>query len=457
MASLYGSMSIAIRSLLAEQGALRTASNNIANVNTPGYSRQRTHIESTPPILFGNLQFGTGAALTRVESIRDLVLELRLHQETQEQRGLASYLGVVKQAEALFNETGGAGLQAALSAFFNSIQDLSTNPSSLPLRQAVLSTAENLAQYFSHLARSLEQIQRTADLSLPEKVLEANRLTGQIAALNGQIAGLAGSGQDAGSLVDQRDQLIRQLSGVMDVSVIDAGPGAITLSTSSGTALVVGNQSFELTATVDSSTGLHRIFSGATDLTGQISAGVLGGLLKARDAAIPQIQDSLDTLAAGLATAFNATHRAGFDLQGAAGVDFFVPPPASGAAGAFRLNLTDPALIAASSDGSPGNGENLAALLDVNTQPVAGSQKITDFYSRLVGRIGSDAQQTQIALEAQQITMRQLEDRRAAFSAVSLDEEAANMIRFQRAFQAAARVINVIDELTEAAVNLGRR
>ena len=113
MSSLYGSLSIAIRSLIAEQGALRTTSNNIANVNTPGYSRQRARLESTPPVFFGSLQFGTGAALTRVESIRDQVLEQRLHQETQEQGDLESYLGVVQQAEALFNETGGAEIGRA--------------------------------------------------------------------------------------------------------------------------------------------------------------------------------------------------------------------------------------------------------------------------------------------------------------------------------------------------------
>lgn len=456
MASLYGSMSIAIRSLLAEQGALRTSSNNIANVNTPGYSRQRARLESTPPVLFGSLQFGTGTALTSVESIRDQVLELRLHQETQEQGDLESYLGVVQQAEALFNETGGAGLQAAVSAFFNSIQDLSTNPSSLPLRQAVLSTAQNMTQYFSHLAGSVDEIQHAADLAIPEKVREVNRLTGQIATLNGQIAGLAGSGQDSGGLVDQRDQLIRQLSGVIEVGVVDAGPGAISLTTSGGAALVVADRSFDLTVNVDATTGFHTIFSGTTDLTSQLAGGSIGGLLEARDGAIPGIKDSLDTLASSIATAFNTAHKAGFDLQGNAGKDFFVPPPASGAAAAFQLNITDPALLAASADGSPGNGGNLTGLLGVNTQAVVSSQTVTDFYSRLVGGIGSNVQQTKIALEAQQITMRQLEDKRAAYSGVSLDEEAANMIRFQRAFQAAARVISVIDELTNTAVNLGR-
>jgi flagellar hook-associated protein 1 FlgK len=204
--------------------------------------------------------------------------------------------------------------------------------------------------------------------------------------------------------------------------------------------------------------GMHQIFAGSTDITSSLPAGKLGGLLAMRDSGIPVLEGHLDQLAAGLATALNTAHRGGFDLNGNAGGDLFVPPPVGGvgAAGALSIAITDPSLLAASSDGTPGSNGNLAVLSAVHDQVVAGGQKPLDFYARIVFQVGSDTANTTAELDASQLILQQLEDQRSAISGVSLDEEAANMMRYQTAYQAAARVVTTVNDMLDAAVNLGR-
>jgi flagellar hook-associated protein 1 FlgK len=129
MGTLSSGLNIALQSLLTEQGAIATTSNNIANVNTPGYARQRPDIAETAPVTIGDLTFGTGVQLQQVVSLRDSVLDLRVNHETQQAGQLSAFLGSGQQIQQLFNETAGTGLQAPLTAFFNSLSQLSTNPS----------------------------------------------------------------------------------------------------------------------------------------------------------------------------------------------------------------------------------------------------------------------------------------------------------------------------------------
>ena len=194
------------------------------------------------------------------------------------------------------------------------------------------------------------------------------------------------------------------------------------------------------------------------DITGIINAGRIGGLLEVRDQQIPAILADLDALAVALAENFNTGNAAGFDLSGNPGGDFFLPPPAGGvgAAMVFAVALSDPAQIAASSYGASGSNGNLLNLVDLRDQNIVNGQRPDDFYSNLISRLGNDIAGASFELEAEGLVLRQLRNQRSNISGVSLDEEAANLIRFQRAFEASARVISVVDELTELAINLGR-
>lgn len=457
MSSLFGSLSIAVRSLLSQQAALETTSNNIANVNTPGFSRQRAVLNQEPPIRLGTLWFGNGVGVERIESIRDRILELRLNSETEQQGRLEAYLGALKQVEAYFNETEGAGLEGTLSGFFNALSELSTNPSDLPLRQRVIIAGENLARAFQEAARNLHSLQQNLDQDVAASVDAINSLGRQIADLNANISAIEGTGQEAGSFVDQRNLLIRKLSELVDVSVIPAD-NSLTVTTANGTALVVGSQSLSLETQIDPGTGLRQVLAQGDDITATIESGRLGGLLAARDRAIPSVNASLDRLAADLANSFNVAHHAGFDLSGTPGGDFFVPPPAggNGAAAVFAVAIGDPSQFAASSDGSPGSNGNLLALTALREQSIVNGQRPSDFYANLLAQLGNDVATASVDQAVGSLILQQLTIQRGAVSGVSLDEEAANLIRFQQAFQAAARVVSVVNELTQTAVNLGR-
>jgi len=454
MSGLLGSLSIALSSLIANQQALETSANNVANVNTPGFSRQRPVMIAGDPVVLGRLSFGTGVVMQKLESLRDPILELRLNQESQTQGQLDSTLSALQQVQVTFSGTD-SGIGDAISKFFDSVQQLSTDPTSLSLRQGVLTAAGNLATSFNTASHNLQTQRSNLDLNVVQTVGEINTLTPQIAALNQQITTFENVHQDASALIDQRGALIRQLSSLVDVSVIQTEHG-ITLTTSNGTPLVAQERSFQLTTQIAAG-GIHKIFAGTVDITGLIPAGKLGGLLDVRDNRIPALQASLDQLAAGLATALNTTHRSGFDLNGTAGTDLFVPPAAggAGAAAALSVAITDPTLLAASSDGTPGSNGNLAVISAVHDQAVAAGQKPLDFYSRLVFQVGSDTANAAADLSASQLILRQLEDQRASISGVSLDEEAANIVRYQTAYQAAARVISTVNTLLDTAVNLG--
>ena len=452
MSGLLGSLSIALSSLIANQQALESSANNVANVNTSGFSRQRPVMIAGDPVVLGRLSFGTGVVMQKLESLRDPILELRLNQESQTQGQLDSTLSALQQIQVTFSGTD-SGIGAAISKFFDSVQQLSTDPTSLSLRQGVLTAASNLATSFNTASHNLQTQHSNLDLNVVQTVGEINTLTPQIAALNRQITDFENVHQDASVLIDQRGALIRELSSLVDVSVIQTEHG-ITLTTSNGTPLVAQERSFQLTTQIAAG-GIHKIFAGTVDITGLIPAGKLGGLLDVRDNRIPALQVSLDQLAAGLATALNTAHRSGFDLNGTAGTDLFAPPAGAGAAAALSIAITDPTLLAASSDGTPGSNRNLAVISAVHEQAVAAGQKPLDFYSRLVFQVGSDTANAAADLSASQLILRQLEDQRASVSGVSLDEEAANIVRYQTAYQAAARVASTVNSLLDIAVNLG--
>jgi len=373
MGGLSGSLSIAVSALQAEQAALDVTSNNVANANTPGYSRQRPDLVESNPVTLGPLTIGTGVTLQQVEGVRDPLLENRIQQETQQQGMLDTLVPSMQQVEVLFNQTSGGDIGTQISNFFSSVSQLSANPQNLALRTGVLTAAGNLANSFHTTANNLSQQRSNLDLQIVQGVGQINTLTTQIAQLNGQIGSLENLHQNASAFLDQRGQLINQLANLVDVAEIHSENGGLTLTMSNGTPLVAGNQSFALN-TQPGISGLAHIFSSTgADITGSVNAGELAGWLQVRDQKIPALLSNLDTLASGLASGLNAANHAGFDLNGLPGTDLFTAPPANGQGygSGIAVQITDPSLIAASSDGAPGSNGNVASLLAVADQAVA--------------------------------------------------------------------------------------
>jgi len=446
MSSLSASLAIAVSGLSAEQGAIATTTNNVANVNTPGYSRQVPQLVSSDPVLIDPLTLGTGVTLQGIESIRDPILESRIQQETQTQGQLNSLVSTLAQTQVNFTTSAG-DIGTTITNFFNSLNQLSANPADLSLRQGVLTAAGNLATAFNTTANQLTTQRSSLDQSVQQSVGQINLLTQQIAQLNGQIGDLQNAGESAGSFIDQRTQLIDQLSSLVDVSVIPSD-NTLTLTTANGTALVTGQQSYALSTQSDPSGVLH-VYSQSVDITGSIVSGQLGGLLQARDQQIPALQTQLDTLAAGLANSVNAVQAAGFDLKGVAGTNLFTPPPVTGvgAAAGLSVAITDPSLIAASSDGTAGSNGNAEAMYALSSQAIIGGQSPTDYYSSIVFNVGNATANATAEQSASTLALQQLNDQRSSISGVSLDEEAANLVSYQQAYAASAQVITAINTM----------
>jgi flagellar hook-associated protein 1 len=458
MGSLTASLSIVLQSLDADEGAIDVTTNNIANANTPGYARQVVNLADSAPVQYGGLTFGTGVTLQQATSVRDGVLQLRINQETAQSGQLDAFLGEMNQIQAVFNETGGVGLQQPLSAFYASFQQLSTGPSDSSLRVGVLSAAQNLAEAFNQASAALTTQQSNLNLSVQQSVSQINELTSQVAQLNGTISGMTAAGEDASAFVNQRDVALQNLSTVIGVNVVQAGNGSYTITTGNGAALVVGNQSFALTTQTNASTGVQDVYSQGQDITSAITGGQLGGQIQVRDQQIPSALNQLDTLAAGVANSVNTQSQAGYDLNGNPGVNFFTPPSASGAgaAAALQVAISDPSLIAASSDGTPGSNGNANALAALANQPSIGGLAPAAYYSGLVFQIGDSISNATAEQTSVSQVLTQLQNQRGALSGVSLDEEAANLTKFQQAYDASAKVVTTIADLMDEAINLGQ-
>jgi flagellar hook-associated protein 1 FlgK len=446
MSSLNASLAIALSGLTAEQGALEATTNNVSNVNTPGYSRQVPNLVSSDPVVIDPLTLGTGVTLQSVTSVRDPILESSIQQESQTQGQLGAQVSALQQTQVNFT-TSTSDIGTQITNFFNSINQLSANPADLSVRQGLLTAADNLATSFNSTANNLTQQQTSLDQNVVETVGQINQLSQQIAQLNGQINHLQVTGESAGSFIDQRQQAIDQLSSLVDVSVIPSD-NSLTLTTANGTPLVLGTQSFQL-QTQPNAAGLHQVYAQGVDITSQITSGSLGGTLEVRDQQIPGIENQLDTLAAGLANEVNGVQAAGFDLNGKAGTNLFNPPPAGGAGAAATLTvaITDPALIAASSDGTAGSNGNAETMYALSNQTGIDGQTPTDYYSGVVFNVGNDVSNATAEQSASTQVLQQLNDQRASISGVSLDQEAANMVQYQNAYAASAQVVSTINTM----------
>ncbi len=451
--NLNTALNTAVGSLLASSAGLQATNNNIANANTPGYSRESVVLTAASDYGTG---VGQGVVLQGYQSLRDEVLQSQIQQQTQSQSGANAQLGTLQQVQTVFaSSTSDIGSQ--MSTLFSSLSSLSTDPSNTSLRQAVLTAGSNLANSFNNASSSLTSLQTSLNSQVTQDVGQINQLTRQIAALNPQITEKTAAGQDPGALKDQQDQLVLNLSKLTDVAITRSDDG-VTVTTGNGTPLVVGPNSYNLQTTTGSDGTTHVLDNSGNDVTSTIKGGDLGGTLQARDVALPSVLSQLDTLAEQVGTAFNAAQAGGYDATGAQGSKFFnLPTTATGAAATIRLALSDPKQVAASSEassGASGSNGNLAVFAAIQSSKLPSGQTPTDAYASLVYSVGSMTSTANATSIATTSTLQQLNDQRSSVSGVSIDEESTNLIRYQQAYEAAAKVVNTVTTLFSVTMNM---
>lgn len=451
MPGLYLSLSMAARSLEAQRAGLDVAGQNIANLNTPGYARRRLDL--------AEVTNGTGGVeVLGTRAMRDAVLDARVRAAIPSEAregALAGALGLVETSIG----APGQGIDGRLDAFFDAWSALSADPSSAVARDGVVLQGRQLATAFNDVANRLADNAREADAGIRSAVNDVNRLSTQIAKLNDEIALGVAAGGDVEALRDTQQVALEELSALTAVAVQTRKDGGIDVSIPSGRALVIGASSYAVGVS-NGANGYASLSLNGAAVTSEFSSGKIGGLTHARDTLIPGYQTQLDTLAHEVAQRINALHQTGTDLNGNAGGVFFTPPAAvAGAARTLAVApgvLANSSLVVASQTGAPGDNGIARAMAAMRDQPVLNGNTATfaEGWSQLAYRVGADAESAMTQQAASQSVTDQVRRLRDQVSGVSLDEEAASLVKFQRAYEANAKYFTTVDSMLQTLMSL---
>jgi flagellar hook-associated protein 1 len=465
MANVFGTLNIARQGMMVSQIGLDLTGHNTANVNTEGYSRRRMAVTSRMQIL------GGGAEFQGIKRYTDQFATDRLiHEETL--KGFAEQRGeILSHVSDLFNDLEGTGLGSALDEFYGAFRLLESNPSDLTVRQEVIARTEELAQAFNRVSSELETVRQNTDNLLRASAAEINVRTEELVQLNSDIVMAEMQNKDTSDILDRREQLVREMAEHADITFIENDNGQITVFLEGGLPLVEGNTRSTLQVLDSAVPGGARVEyvteSGqVNDITTTIKDGCMGGTLDTRDVILPSLASDLDQLAYDITVAYNAIHAGGVGLDTVSGRNLFVP---LGAAANAAANMAiDPAVdgnpeaIAAAYNilplSLPGDNRNALDLAALADQDLAsgGTQTFNEAYSTLVGEVGVATRRAEAEAEMRSASITRIEALRDSESGVSLDEEMTNLVQYQRAYQASARVLNAITTVLDTIINMGK-
>lgn len=545
-------LGIGTSALLSYQQALATTGHNIANVGREGYSRQRVHFATMPPQSLGSAGYvGSGVRISGVERIYDAFVQRQMQSSTSTYEQQAAYYGYAARVDDLLADPN-IGLAPGLQQFFAAVQEVSSDPTSTAARQVMISEAETLANRFGFLQQWLGEQRAILNGQIGSNIVEINALSDSIADINMRIVEVTGraGGAPPNDLLDQRDNLVLQLSEIVSITTLMQDDGAMNVFIGSGQNLVLGNQVTRLSATplgadpTQNDVGLVLQSGGVLDVSHLIDGGRLGGLLAVRTGVLDVTQNMLGRIAVGLAETFNAQHMLGEDLNGNPGVEFFNSPqpeilyrqgdlvatglpgvtiddvggltqydyelrfdgtdwvlrslpnrqvagtvapggtltahgleidmsgvsgeatndyfvirPTRNAAAGISVAIDDPRLVAASGGGGPGDNSNALALAALREARLlsGGTATFGGSYSSLIAHVGVNTRTAEVTMKAQERMLADVRAQRESISGVNLDEEAANLMRFQQAYQASAQVIATANRLFDELLAAVRR
>ena len=456
----FSAFEIGRRALNANQLGMSIAGQNIANVNTPGYSRRRLQLSESSPLNIGGYTVGSGVTVAGIQSFRDNFIQARIQTETGIAGRLTARRDSLAPVEATLQGSENGGLQNAIAGFFGAFRDLEASPASLPLRSLTAQRGTNLANAFQSTRSRLDAIRSSTDGQLRSAVDQVNSLSQRVASLNQQIRTAESLGPEASALRDQRNELVTQLSELSGARSVENQDGTVTLTIGEGRPLVLGDRAFSLAASQTPPLGLSTV-----TLEGEpavFNEGAIAGLQDAIDVATGQIND-LDALAASVAQRVNDLHTSGTDLDGNSGINFFsggVPVTAANISVNAAITA-DSRLIVASPLAQPGSAGTIAGeianlLTDQNSTANTRNGSFSSIFSSMVADAGQHVRSADDDLETQAAILSQAVAQRDSISAVSLDEEAINLLQYQKAFEAAARFLKVADEMTQMILSLAQ-
>lgn len=447
----------AISGAMAAQVALNTTSQNLANIMTPGYTRQGVLLTSMFMSKGNAIHPGDGVTVPSLIRFSD---GYKSHQMWLAASGLGQYSTIqpyLTQLEQVMGDDT-ANINAGLDNFFGTLNAASVEPTSSPLRQQVITAAEALAQRFNNLRQLLSTQRQSVYQQRTAIVTQINEMSRDIALLNQKISSAGATGATPPGLIDERDRKIDQLAGFVGLQVIDQADGSRNVALRGGQPLVVGSLASTLVVqgNVDGSQTMKLTFAreSFTLISGD-QGGQLGGLDDFENKVLTPLTQSVADMASGMASRVNAQLTAGYAMDGSPGMALFDFDPASTnamlkiRAGAVGQDLAFSAVAAL-----PGNSDNLLLMIDLKNQPVAvsslGSTLLGDAYTQLVGKLATDSQQNGASMMTARTVRDQAEESWKSTSGVNSDEEAVNLIQYQQMYQANLKVIAVANQLFDA-------
>jgi len=434
---------LASRALQNMQLAMNTTGHNLANINTPGYSRQRVNLVTSEPLILEGVKtlfLGSGVRVESIQRLRDVFLDGRITATNSEYQRLNTLYQRLTQVEDVFSEPTDAGLSRHIIAFFNAFQELSANPENVGVRASVYQTAAGLARSIRQLASRLDEIFTELHHRVQATANEINFIARSIADLNLKIRHNKALGTMPNDLLDKRTSLIEKLSEYVDVRVTEKPDGTVRISIGEF-ALVDA----EIAKTVpDGVDFANKRYTNDLDVHVQVSSGSVRGLMDAMEH-IQNYRSRLDRLAREMVLSVNAIHQTGYGLDGSSGYRLLEGDDAI----SIRISddVSDINRIAAGATAAPGDGSKALELARLRQQALRAldNKTLPDFYSALVAELGEHTRSSMIGQENQKVILHNLQAEREAVSGVNMDEELSNLLRFQRSYQAAAQLLAMMD------------
>lgn len=558
--SLLSVLNVGTRALFASQMAMDVAGQNISNANVEGYSRKRLNLQPDYRSDSAYGQIGLGVEIINIERLRDVFIDEQIRRQNQEVGLYEELDSTLEKIENIFTEPSDTGVMHFIDQFFDSWQNLANNPSDISARTMVKTNAEILIDVFNNVSGELSNLRLTRNEELQQRIRKVNEVTKELYNLNLEIGTVELNNQNANDSRDRRDLILKELSKIIDISVVENDRGQITVTTSGN--IIVSPVFYQELETTTSTT---RLADGSTQLEVGVrfansknefrpQGGQIKGLLESRDKIIPEYQRLLDDLATSMVKQVNELHTQGYTLNGFTGIYFF--DESTIGASTIKLSasiLSDVDNIAASSGGemhpasqnqlpagthdfgsSPlqlyrdptalplvsaknivkgtvivttptlaltenvdyhvdyvngtiqmlhsgydgqdlqidfnyrsggfaGAGDNSNAIKIANLRGALtmnkdvhgdGTSSYSEFYSSMIGRLGLSRNEADSNLKTRNFLVTQFETHQDAIAGVSLDEEMADLIKFQHTYQAAARMISIADEMLDTLINM---
>lgn len=441
MSGLFGALNTANKGLMASQTALHTTGHNISNANTEGFSRQRVELKADLAYNYAGVgQLGTGVKMDSIVRMVDNYVNKQIRQENGTLQEFTAKAEVIEQLEIIFNEPSDTSLNFNIGEMFDAWQELSKNPEMSSAKTIVVEKSKTLTETYNHMLDQIDSLEEENKDMISQNVKSFNATIDKLEALNKQIFNISIKGQSPNDLLDQRDLLLKDLSAISNINTELDDHGRVSISIDKNSVLSAGEAKNKLAYD-----GQNTLSINGDDITDSIKAGQIKGRLSAQDDLI-KAKDDLKTLGENLEEAINGAH-------GEDNPHIFIYN--ENGDGKLKVNeelQKDSDLIVPGENSNSPIGDGSRAL-EISKLRNTEKNKLGDFYNEIITNVGISKQQADNMVANQDILLGQLEFRRETTSGVSIDEEITNLIKFQSAYGANARVISTLTEMLDTLIN----